>query len=883
MPTLYLIDGNSYIFRAFYAIKRLSTSSGFPTNAIYGFTNMILKILREKSPDYFAIVFDSAEPTERHRVYEEYKAQRPSLPDDLKVQIPVIKEFINAFNIRTIEIPGYEADDILGTIARKAERDGIDVYIVTGDKDMCQVVDSRIKLYDTMRDRITDEKEVMDRYGIPPERFPEVMALMGDAIDNIPGVPGIGEKTAVKLLKEFGSLDNLLKNHSRIDRPKLRKTISENIGNIKLSLMLSTINTDVPLALSFDELRIGEPEWDRVIDYLRRYEFSSLMRLIPSKGAIKFDRSEYKIILTEDAFKDALSQIKDELTIDTEATSRSPVIAEIVGISIATDPEIAYYIPLTHSYRGVPKQLNKNYVLSKLKGILEDPRIIKIGHNIKYDLIVLKNEGIELKGVSFDTMIASYLLMPNKANHNLDDIALHYIGYKKLTYGEVAGKKNFREVHIEDAARYSCEDVSVTRRLKEGLEPMLRDNGLDTLFYNIEIPLIEVLADMEMVGVRIDLHMMEMFSKEIEKELSAIEERVYFIAGERFNINSPKQLQEILFDRLGLRTIKRTKTGYSTDVDVLEELALEHELPREILEHRTLSKLKNTYVDALPMLINPRTGRLHTSFNQTVTATGRLSSSEPNLQNIPVRGEWGRRIRRAFIADDGNLLLSADYSQIELRILAHLSNDKGLIEIFKNDGDIHSMTASELFGVSLEKVDAEMRRMAKTVNFGIIYGISPYGLSKELGISPDEAKEYIDTYFARHKGVRRYIDEQINLAIKDGYVTTMFNRKRPIPEIKSTNKNTRQLGERLAMNTPIQGSAADIIKIAMINIHSRLKQEKLKTRMLLQVHDELLFEVPLKEIEIVRKIVKEEMEGVVKLSIPLKVDIGTGKSWADAH
>ncbi len=893
MPTLYLIDGNSYIYRAFYAIKRLSTSTGFPTNAIYGFTNMILKILREKSPDYFAVVFDSAEPTERHRVYEEYKAQRPSMPDDLKPQIPVIKEFIRAFNIKTIEISGYEADDLLGTIAKKAEKEGVDVYIVTGDKDLCQILGSHIRLYDTMRDKMIDEKEVKERYGVSPERFPEVMALMGDAIDNIPGVPGIGEKTAVHLLKEFGSLDNLIKNHSNIKNTRLRKAIFENLENIKLSLMLATINTSAPVDIPIDDLKIGTPRWDEVLNYFRRYEFSSLIRLIPPTETMASERPECITVLNKDTLKEAISSIKNDVTIDTETTSQSPVRAELVGISIASNPKRVYYIPLLHSYKGMPEQLPKDYVLKSLKKILEDVQIRKTGHNIKYDLIVLKNDGIELKGIYFDTMIASYLLMPNKANHNLDDIALHYLGYKKLSYTEVAGKKrrrfpegedkNFRKVHIEDASRYSGEGVAVTLRLAGLLDPILREEGLDRLFHNIEIPLIDVLAHMEMAGVKIDISMMKRFSNELERELSAIEERIYFIAGERFNINSPKQLQEILFDKLRLRTIKRTKTGYSTDVDVLEELALEHELPKEILEHRTLSKLKNTYVDALPRLVNPETERLHTSFNQTVTATGRLSSSEPNLQNIPVRGKWGSRIREAFIAEDGNLLLSADYSQIELRILAHLSNDKGLIKIFKEDGDIHSMTAAELFGVSRETVNAEMRRMAKTVNFGIIYGISPYGLSKELGISIDEAKQYIDTYFTKHKGVKGYIDEQIEYALKNGYVCTMFNRKRAIPELKSTNKNTKQLGERLAINTPIQGSAADIIKIAMINIYSRLRQEKLKTKMLLQVHDELLFEVPLGEVDRVKKLVQDEMEGVVSLSVPLKVDIGIGRNWSEAY
>jgi len=883
MPAVYLIDGNSYIFRAFYAIKRLSTSSGFPTNAIYGFINMILRLLRERSPDYLAVVFDSSEPTERHQLYDEYKAQRPSLPEELRVQIPIIKEFIRAFNIKAIEVPGYEADDVLATIAKKAEENKMDVYIVTGDKDLCQIVSSRIRLYDTMRERITDEEEVMERYGLPPHRFPEVMALMGDAIDNIPGVRGIGEKTAVRLLREFGSIDNLLNNYSRIDKPGLRKAISENIENIRLSLMLSRINTDVPVDVSFDELIVGEPRWDEVLRYIRRYEFTSLVKLIPIKEEMPSEGYEYRIVLTDALFQEALSMVRDELTIATETTSPLPMMARLVGVSLAVEPGMTYYIPLTHSYVGAPQQLDKAYVIDALKGIMENPHIKKIGHNIKHDMMVLRNEDISLRGISFDTMIASYLLVTNKANHNLDDLALRYLGYKKIAHDKVVGKDGFDKVRIEDAARYSCEDVYVTMRLRSVFEPMLKDEGLDALFYNIEMPLIEVLADMEMTGIKIDLPLMRRLSEELEREISSIEDRIYFIAGGRFNIGSPKQLQEILFNKLGLRRIKRTKTGYSTDVDVLESLALEHELPREILEHRTLSKLKNTYIDTLPLLINPRTGRLHTSFNQTVTSTGRLSSSDPNLQNIPARGEWGRRIRKAFIADDGHLLLSADYSQIELRILAHLSGDERLIKIFREDGDIHSMTASELFGVSLEKVTPDMRRVAKTVNFGIIYGISPYGLSKELGINPDEAKQYIDTYFTRHRGVRSYIDEQINNALRDGYVTTMFNRKRQIPEIKSTNKNTRQLGERLATNTPIQGSAADIIKIAMINIHSRLKKDKLMTRMLIQVHDELLFEVPLDEVDTVMELVKKEMEGVVGLSVPLKVDIGIGENWADAH
>lgn len=915
MPTLYLIDGNSYIYRAFYAIKGLSNASGFPTNAIFGFTNMLLKVLREKKPDYFAIVFDSPVPTERHKAYEAYKAHRPAMPDELKLQIQPIKEIINAFNISNIEIEGYEADDVLGTIAKKAEKEGLDVYIITSDKDINQILSPKIKTYDTMKDKITEEKDVVERFGVEPSRFPEIIALMGDASDNIPGVHGIGEKTAVSLLKEFGSIDNIIQNHSRIKKPKLKEAISENIENIKLSLKLATIDTNVPLEISIEEFKPKEPDRTKLLEFLRKFEFSSLLRLIPEGENTFSHDAEYIIILDKDAFESSVASIKNEVAIDTETTSKLPMIADLVGISFSIEPEKAYYIPLAHSYPGTPKQLSKEYVLGKLKMILENPEIKKTGHNIKYDLIVLKNEinlpksphtslwkrgaegdfqggmgrfsdeKIQIKGIAFDTMLASYLLNPNKTNHNLEDVSMTYLSIKKLSFNDITdkGKKNFREVSIEDAAKYSGEDAAVTLKLKYILETEIEKEGLAKLFYDIEMPLIEVLADMEIAGIKIALPLMAGFSKELEKELAGIEKRIYFLAGEEFNINSPKQLQEILFEKLGLRTLKKTKTGFSTDVGVLEELALEHELPKEILEHRTLSKLKNTYVDALPMLINPHTGRLHTSFNQTVTATGRLSSSDPNLQNIPIRGEWGKRIREAFIADEGHLLLSSDYSQIELRVLAHLSQDKGFLEIFKNDGDIHTRTACELFGITPENVTSEMRRRAKTVNFGIVYGISPYGLSQQLGIHPEEAKFYIDTYFMRHSGVKNYIDTKISEAAETGYVSTIFQRKRAIPELKSTNKNIRQLGERLAMNTPIQGSAADIIKIAMINIWRRLKKEGFRTKMLLQVHDELLFEVPIKEKDKVQSLVREEMENAVKLDVPLKVDIGVGKNWSEAH
>ncbi|RJR15874.1 MAG: DNA polymerase I [Nitrospiraceae bacterium] len=885
MPTLYLIDGNSYLYRAFYAIRGLTSSDGTPTNAIFGFTNMILKILKEKKPDYFAVVFDTPSPTHRHEAFKEYKANRPGMPDELKPQVPLIKEIIDAFRIQTIELTGYEADDILAHIAREAEGEGLEVYIVTGDKDMCQVVSPKIKLYDTMKEKITDEKDVIERFGVGPSQFPEIIALMGDSSDNIPGARGIGEKTAVKLLKEFETLDNLIVNRDRIKNAKARNAVSENIDNIRLSKELATVHPEVPVDVPVSNLALKEPEWPKLLEHFRKYGFSSLIKLVPAQASTAAETTEFITVFDRKTLEEALADVKNEITIDTETTSPSPMNADLVGISLSADPARAYYIPVGHSYLGVPVQLPKAFVIDRIKEILEDEKIKKTGHNIKYDVIVLKNEGLHVRGIAFDTMLASYLLNPNKSNHNLTDAAMEHLGIKKLSYSEVAGKgvKDFSEVPVEDASSYSGEDAAVTLKLKNRFLPLMENEGLTDLFQSLEMPLIEVLAEMEMAGVKIDLPLMDTFSNKLEKELSSIEQRIYFIAGEEFNINSPKQLQEILFEKLGLRPTKKTKTGYSTNIDVLEQLANVHELPREIIEYRGLAKLKSTYVDALPRLVNNKTGRIHTSFNQTITATGRLSSSDPNLQNIPIRGEWGKKIREAFIAEEGHLLLSSDYSQIELRVLSHLSQDEGFIEVFNHDGDIHTRTACELFGVKPESVTTEMRRSAKTVNFGIVYGISPYGLSQQLGIPADEARYYIDTYFARHSGIKNYMDKLIKDASETGYVTTLFNRKRAIPELKSSNRNIRQLGERLAINSPVQGSAADIIKVSMINIWRRLGKEGLRTRMLLQVHDELLFEVPEGEKDAVMKLVKDEMENAIRLLVPLKVDMGIGKNWGEAH
>lgn len=885
-PRLFLIDGNSYIYRAYYAIKGLSNSKGLPTGAIYGFTNMILKVTREKMPDYIVVVFDSPAPTERHRLFKAYKAQRPETPHELTIQIPYIKKIVDAFRIPVIEIEGYEADDILGTLAKKGEREGLDVTIVTGDKDIFQLINPNIKAYDTMKDKIFEEKDVLERFGIGPEGVPDLMGLMGDAIDNIPGVPGIGEKTAVELIKEFGTIEDLLKDLDKVKKPRLREALKEHGEIARLSRSLATIHTGLPIDIDFKELSIKEPANQVLLHIFKELEFTSLLKLITSPAAL--EKTDYKTITSEEYLLNLIERMKKakEFSIDLETTGRDPMRAEIVGISISLESNRAYYIPLGHSYPGVPPQLGKEYVFKMLKPILEDEDVRKIGQDIKYEIVVFRNHGITLKGIYLDTMIASYLLNPIKPNHNLEDIALEYLDYKILTYKEVVGKGKrevgFEKIPIDTATKYSCEDSDITLRLKEVLSPLIAEKGLKSLFYDVEMPLVEVLAEIEMNGFKIDKELFYEMSKALDAQLNSIVERIYFLAGKEFNINSPRQLAHILFERIGLRPTKKRKTGYSTSVEVLEELALQHELPKEILEYRNLFKIKSTYLDTLPLLVNPKTGRIHTSLNQTVTATGRLSSSEPNLQNIPVRGDLGRRIRKAFIAEKGNLLLSADYSQIELRILAHLSQDEGLIDAFKMGEDIHTRTAVEIFALSPESITPEMRRQAKTVNFGIIYGISPYGLAVELGISAHQAKELIDKYFERHNGVRSFIDNIVKDAKEKGYVTTILRRQRPIPELLSPNPSIRQQGDRLAINTPIQGSAADTVKLAMVNIYRKLSRSP-KAKMILQIHDELVFEAPEDEIEYVKKVVKEEMERAVEFSVPIKVDIGIGRHWSDAH
>ncbi|MFZ3066123.1 MAG: DNA polymerase I [Nitrospirota bacterium] len=885
-PTLYLIDGNSYIYRAYHAVRSLATSKGLPTNAIYGFTNMLLKIVKEKKPDYLAIAFDVKGPTKRHIEYEQYKAHRPEMPKDLVQQIPYIHKLVEAFNIPAILMEGYEADDIIGTISKKMEKD-FDVIIVTGDKDMLQLISQNIKIYDTLKDKVYEEKDVVERFGVAPDKVVEIMGLMGDASDNIPGVHGIGEKTAIALIAEFGSIENLLANVDKIKKPKLAEALKGSADIARLSRELATIILDCPVEMDLNEYKKKEPDNALLIGLLRELEFTSLLKQI-SGEASSLENKRYSTVLKEDALLQLIKKIKEkgELSIDTETTSEDPMLAEIVGISISTEKDEGFYIPVSHRYLGAPEQLKKEWVLSQLKPLLEDDKIKKIGQNIKYEIIVFKNHGINLSGASFDTMVASYLLNPNKYSHGLNNIALEYLNHIMTTYKDVTGtgkgQKNFSEVDIETATNYSCEDAEITYQLAKLLGPMLKEQGLERLFYDVEVPLISVLARIEMNGVKVDTDFLCSLSKEVDAQLNDIVKRIYSLAKGEFNINSPKQLSEVLFTRLGLKPVKKTKTGHSTDEEVLKTLASQHELPKELLDYRQLTKLKSTYIDALPRMVHPKTKRIHTSLNQTVTSTGRLSSSEPNLQNIPIRTELGKRIREAFVAEEGKMLLSADYSQIELRILAHLSGDEVLIDAFKKDEDVHTRTAMELFGAAPDKVDSNMRRFAKTVNFGIVYGMSPYGLSSDLGIPVDEAKAYIDNYFVHYKGVKEFIDKTISEAKEKGYVLTMLNRKRDIPELMSANGATRNFGERMAVNTPIQGSAADLIKMAMINIDKRLDTEKLKSMMILQVHDELVFETPESELEIIKELVKKEMENVMPMSVPIKVDIGIGKNWSEA-
>ena len=884
--TVYLVDGSSYIYRAYHAIRELSTSKGLPTNAIFGFTKMLLRLYQDKTPSYLAIVFDAPGPTFRHKIYERYKATRPPTPEDLTEQIPYIKKIVEGFRVKMLEIEGYEADDIIGTLAQIATERGFYVVIVSGDKDFRQLITDMISMWDPMKDRLVNYKSIEEEYRIRPQQFTDVMALCGDSIDNIPGIPSVGEKTALELIRQFGTLENIYENISEVKKKRLKERLIEFKENAFLSRELVKINTQVPLKIDWEELKVREPERDRLSEIFKELEFISLWNQFAKREA-ETDK-DYRICNDKRFFRELISEIKKKgiVSIDTESTSEDPMRAELVGISLSMEKDKGIYIPVAHKVKE--RQLDRDYVISGLKEVIEDPNIKKIGQNIKYDALIFKRNNMDIRGIYFDTMVASYVINPGLRQHNLNVLAQQYLNHKMISYKEVVGKGKgtFADVDLESAKEYACEDAEVVWRLWPILDEMLHKEGNASLFYELEMPLIEVLMDMEYSGVKIDEEFFKDMSIRISKELSKLEEEIFDEAGMEFNINSPQQLGFVLFEKLKLPVQKKTtKTkSYSTDVKVLETLSsLNYRLPSLILRYRSLSKLKSTYLDSLLQMINPETGRIHTSFNQTVTATGRLSSSNPNLQNIPIRGEEGREIRKGFIADEGNLLLSADYSQIELRIFAHYSQDPVFINAFREGIDIHTKTASEILGVEMDKVTDDMRRIAKAINFGIIYGMGPVKLSQELHIDRKEAQRYIESYYKRYKGVLRYREQMIDMARKKGYVTTLFNRKRYLPGINHSKARIRAEAERMAINTPIQGTAADLIKKAMINIHRKLKENRLKTRLILQVHDELVFEVPESELEDVKEMVLKEMEGVYPLSVPLRVDMGVGRNWGEAH
>ncbi len=890
------------MFRAYHAIRSLSTSKGSPTNAIYGFTSMIFKFLKDYSPEYLGIVFDSKGKTFRDEIYPLYKANRDEAPDDFKIQVPKIFEMVDSLGIPQVQIEGYEADDIMGTIAKEMEEKGISVVLVTGDKDFCQLVSEKVTLIDTMRDKKTGIKEVIQRFGVPPESVIDVFALSGDTTDNIPGVRGIGEKTASELIGKFRTIESLYENLNELPQ-RQRELLAANKESAILSKRLVTIETSIPMSVSPEGFEYKGFNKEKLREIFEELEFKSLLRELgddqkdeqeidlseSSGGKVSYD--DYHLVLTERDLDMVLERIDltKEVSIDLETTSQSPMRAEIVGIALSPAPHESYYIPVAHRSMvfDSSKQLNPKYVLEKLKPIVEDNSIKKIGQNLKYEFIVLERNGLRLRGISSDTMVAAHLIDASRLSYSLDELAKHYLDHKTITYKDVTGigrdKINFEEVELERAKVYACEDADVAMILSKKLTSELEQLTLLDVFKDIELKFIEVLARIEMNGVKVNSELLEMLSIDFEKSLEKIAEEVYAQVGFRFNLNSPIQLREVLFDKLGLPQKKMTKSGEaSTDVEVLTELSKLHPVPEKVLEHRGLSKLKSTYVDSFPKLINPRTGRIHTSFNQAGTSTGRLSSSDPNLQNIPVKTPEGRRIREAFIPEDGFLLLSADYSQIELRLLAHFSEDESLVSAFLAGSDIHNRTASEIFGVSEDLITPEMRRLSKTINFGIIYGISPFGLSKQLGISNTIAKSYINEYFTRYRRVKLFTEASIREAERQGYAVTLLGRRRPIPELKSKDRTTRGIGERAAINTPIQGSAADIIKIAMIKIQERLSRDY-RSRMILQVHDELLFEIHESEIDELSRIIKKEMEKAWKLRVPLRVDIGIAKNWAEAH
>ncbi len=887
--TVYLIDGSAYIYRAYHAIRNLSSSKGQPTNAVFGFSRMLIKLMETKAPEYLAICFDVKGPTFRHDMYPDYKANRPPMPEDMVEQIPWIKKVVAGFRIPVIEARGYEADDLIGTLARQAGEAGFEVVMVTGDKDFMQLVTEQSVIWDPMQDKTIDTAFIAKKHEVTPRKMIQVMGLSGDTADNIPGVPGVGPKTAVSLVKEYGSIDTLYEQIDTVKKKKLHENLVTYREQALLSRELVTINTEAPVTFAPETLEAKAPDNEQLAEIFRELEFRQLQKLYPVARP-EVDK-DYRAILDARALGDLVQALlaADIVAVDTETTSLNPMLADLVGISFAIRKDAAVYIPCGHDPDIVPVQLDREFILETLRPVLESASVRKIGQNIKYDQMVFKRHGISLNGVYADTMLMSYLIDPSKRAHGLDRIAEDFLGHQNISYEAVAGKGkkalSFDQVPLEKATPYASEDADITLMAYHVLRESLEKKGLLDLLEKVEMPLIPVLLRMEMSGICVDQVRLQELSSTFESELENIEAEIYRSAGETFNIKSSQQLGHILFEKLGLPSVKKTRKtkGYSTDVKVLTTLAEQHELPALVLRHRTLSKLKSTYTDALLELVLPETGRIHTSFNQTVAATGRLSSSDPNLQNIPIRTAEGRQIRGAFVPRKGWTLVSADYSQIELRLLAHCSGDSILIKAFEEGEDIHTRTATEVFQTLPGFIDDELRRQAKVINFGIIYGMSPFGLSQALKISQKMAKTYIGSYFGRYQGVKQYIDDTIAKAREELQISTLLGRKRPLPDIVSKNHNVRQFAERTAVNTPIQGTAADLIKLAMINVDAALTREKMQTTLLLSVHDEIVFESPPEELAAATELVTTLMESVWDLDVPLKVNAAAGASWAEAH
>ncbi|PXW52081.1 DNA polymerase I [Grimontella sp. AG753] len=920
---LILVDGSSYLYRAYHAFPPLTNSAGEPTGAMYGVLNMLRSLILQYQPTHAAVVFDAKGKTFRDELFEHYKSHRPPMPDDLRAQIEPLHEMVKAMGLPLLAVSGVEADDVIGTLAREAEKAGRPVLISTGDKDMAQLVTPGITLINTMTNTVLGPEEVVTKYGVPPGLIIDFLALMGDSSDNIPGVPGVGEKTAQALLQGLGGLNTLYAEPEKIAELSFRgaKNMAAKLEQNKevayLSYQLATIKTDVELELTCEQLEVQQPIVDTLLNLFKKYEFKRWItdleggKWLQAKGAkpatkpqetvvveaeaevsaavLSFDN--YVTILDEDVLNEWIAKLKKAsvFAFDTETDSLDNISANLVGLSFATEPGVAAYVPVAHDYLDAPAQISRDRALELLKDLLEDEKVQKVGQNLKYDRGILQNYGIELRGIAFDTMLESYTLDSVAGRHDMDSLSDRWLKHKTITFEEIAGKgKNqltFNQIDLEQAGRYAAEDADVTLQLHLKMWPELQKNaGPLNIFQNIEIPLVPVLSRVERNGVNIDPAVLHKHSEEIALRLAELEKKAHEIAGEPFNLSSTKQLQTILFEKQGIKPLKKTPGGApSTSEEVLEELALDYPLPKVILEHRGLSKLKSTYTDKLPLMINPKTGRVHTSYHQAVTATGRLSSTDPNLQNIPVRNEEGRRIRQAFIAPKDYVIVSADYSQIELRIMAHLSRDKGLLSAFAEGKDIHRATAAEVFGLPLESVSNEQRRSAKAINFGLIYGMSAFGLSRQLNIPRKESQKYMDLYFERYPGVLDYMERTRAQAKEQGYVETLEGRRLYLPDIKSSNAARRAGAERAAINAPMQGTAADIIKRAMIAVDAWLQTEKPRVKMIMQVHDELVFEVHKDDVDAVSQKIHELMESSTKLDVPLLVEVGSGQNWDQAH